>query len=263
MVSWCNRQGSWINLAEGETKMSTSFWRRSLLLVATLTVFASLSQSVEASLQLVLDGDLEASAASGMMVSFSGSKNGFDIEAVLGSSNSSGGPTQSRLNITTLIITNTNATTETLTILVGDTGFLFPAVGPASLSSGVGGSITTTTADNKIEYQTWVNASNVQNAMSPGITSGSLMKDLSGLGDGDSFGGAIDGLQNRVGGSITATPFSMTGLVTVTLGAGGQLNFASTAVLTPVPEPGTVAMAFAGVPFLALGYYRHRRRARA
>lgn len=242
--------------------MSVFSLRRCVLLVAVLAGLTWTSPSANASLQLVLDGTLVDTAPSGTFVTYSsildGPVNGFFISLTAGTSNSPGAPPQSELTVTTLSIRNDNASTATIEILVGETDYTFPPTGPASLAAGIGGSVTQTNAANEVEYEVWVNDNNVQNDMSPGIDSGPIIVDLSGVPNGGSWN-----LANIVSGLVSANPFSMTSRILVTLGAGGQIGFQATAVLTNVPEPGTFGMAFAGLALVGVGGIARLRRRQA
>ncbi len=205
-----------------------------LFLLGVLAV----SRPADASLQLSLAEDgggfvVEQTNPSGTTVSFSGAFGDFSIDLVAGTSNSPGVSPQSTENVTTLVIHNNSGGTHTLHVLVSDTGFTFPPVGNAVLSSGIGGSVTMTTAANSIGFQTWVNNNNNQDAMSPGITSGTITTPLGALSNGDAFSNS-----NDIAGAVAVTPFSMTSLIDVTLGATGALNFSSSAVVRAGPNAG-------------------------
>lgn len=207
--------------------------------IAAACIVSLTSERASASLQLSVNTGsgfvVKDTQASGGTAFWAGSQNNVIFSLLAGSSNSPGSNPQSVLNITSLLITNTNAFDVTVQVMVGDTGFLFPSVGPVSLASGVGGSVTSRIVKS-ISYQTWVDDTNTQNGMS-GVTSGVLSQNTTGIGNG----GALGPLSNVVSGAIGSSPYSMTGLVTIVLGGGASANFSSSAVAF-VPEASTIAV---------------------
>ncbi len=207
--------------------------------IAAACIVSLASERASASLQLSVNTGsgflVKSTQPSGGVAFWSGSQNNVTFSFLAGQSNSPGSSPQSVLNITSLLITNTNPFDVTVQVLVGDTDFAFPSVGPVGLASGIGGSVTSRTVKS-ISYQTWIDDTNSQNGMS-GITSGLLSQDTTGIGNG----GAIGPLSNVVSGTIGSSPYSMTGLVTIVLGGGGSANFSSSAVAF-VPEASTIAV---------------------
>ncbi|MCO6045374.1 hypothetical protein NG895_15800 [Aeoliella sp. ICT_H6.2] len=196
-------------------------------LVLSATAQASLQVSISTGGPLVAQN---TNANSGGVVTFSGTQDDVQFVFISGSSNSPGAPPQSTLNISSLDITNNSDSLKSVQVQVSATDFNFPAAGLVTLTSGLGGSVTFSGV-NSVIYQTWIDASNTLNGYG-GITSGPLSADASGIGNG----GSLPQLDGSVNGDLTGTPFSFTGLVTLDLEPGAAVNFATTAVLTPVPE---------------------------
>jgi len=233
---------------------------RWLIFAIAAASIVSLSERASASLQLSVNTGsgfvVKDTQPSGGTVFWSGSQNNVTFGLfLLGASNSPGSSPQSVLNISSLLITNTNAFDVTVQILVGDTDFSFPSVGPVTLASGVGGSVTSRTVKS-ISYQTWIDDTNTQNGMS-GITSGVLSQNTTGIGNG----GSIGPLSNVVSGTIGSSPYSMTGLVTIVLGGGASANFSSSAVAF-VPEASTIAV-WSGLSLVGAGVAYRKRMAKA
>jgi hypothetical protein len=221
-----------------------------VLAVALFGFAVSVTPLAKASVQIQLAENgggfsTVGTAPSGTTASFIGTFNDFSIQAILASSNSPGGsgtPAQSQLLGTTLNITNTSGSTQTLHISLGDTGFTFPANGTdVTLTSGIGGSVTVDTVANAVTYQTYVNSNNSQNGTSGPLTSGPLNPDVH-------TNPASWDISNMVGATISyITAFSMTQRIDIILGAGGQINFSSTEFLTSgrpgaVPEASSLAI---------------------
>lgn len=239
--------------------MSTSIWRRLFLSFAVLAGLAWMSAPANANLVLELNGT-EVSNTTTNGLSFTGSQDGFNVVAVAGASNSPGGPVISLLNLSSVLIENTNTTEAVLSIVLGETDYTFPSVGDAFLASTISGNVTTGPSTlNAFIFQTWVNDSNAQNVMSPGITSGPLSTIITGVG----FAAPWAPVANLVVGPVETNPFSMTTRVILTLAPGAIVNFSSSAILATVPEPSTVAMAVVGVAVVGLGGLRRLRRKKA
>ena len=209
--------------------------------LAAVCIVSSVTTTATASMQLSLDTgsgfQLLASGPSGTnVVALNGSQDNVSFFILSGSSNSPGVAPQSQLNISSLLLTNNNAFDVTVRILVGDTDFTYPGVGPVSLASGLGGTVSDRTVKS-VSYQTWIDPNNVQDSMVGSITSGVLSQDTSAVNNGQPF----EPLGNSVSGVLGSSPFSMTGLVTIVLGAGASANFATTAVAA-VPEASTIAV---------------------
>jgi len=242
--------------------MTTRFGKLALSFAASAAIAVLAPPSARADLEIWLSntslpGTEVANAASG---SFPGAQysnanySGFQINTLSVTSNSTGTPSGSELVSATLDIKNISGATATLYISVGDTGFLSPTAPPSlTVNSHVGGSVVSVggnNAPNLLTFQSFVNSDDSQNgrtgfstaAQQPGVTSGSFSS--------DAFG------------TITTlgSPYSMTETYVLTLGAGGELNFAANTTLSPVPEPSTMAIAGLGALGM-IGYGLRRRKA--
>jgi hypothetical protein len=57
-----------------------------------------------------------------------------------------------------------------------------------------------------------------------------------------------------------AAPYSISERFIFRIGVGTTVNFASNTLLTPVPEPATLASAFAGLGLFGGGFWLRRRK---
>jgi hypothetical protein len=199
--------------------------------------------------------DKIAMGTSGTSATFSGMI-GTDVITVLAtSSNSPGSPTLSKLVGTDLDITNTGSSTQTVYITLGDTGFTSPVAPPSvQLLSHIGGTVVVGDSDNALTYWSYVNngPAGGQNSTA-GLTPGAQMPDVTATG---SFRNDLSLLLS----SLTSG-YSLTERFAITLGAGQDINFASSTTLQSVPEPSTLVLAGLGALGM-VGYGLRRRKAR-
>jgi len=201
-----------------------------------------------------------ASAPSGNFPGASYTNANFDgvqINTLSVTSNSPGAPTGSNLLGATLNLNNTSGSTVTLNISMGDTGYTSPTTPPAILfTSHIGGTVNTAVAGSSLAFQSYVNngPSGGQNAttgtpsgnppVSPPITqTGSFVSDASVLL------------------ASLASGYSITETFAITLGAHESINFSTSSILAPTPEPSTLAItAVCGLGLI--GYGLRRRKAK-
>jgi len=150
-----------------------------------------------------------------------------------------------------LDIKNTGTSTATLYITLGDTGFTAPVTPPSILvNSHIGGTVVVGSSANVMNYWSYINQSNGQNATS-GLTPGVQTPSITTSSFSDDKFLTITSL---------AASYSLTERFAITLGAGAEINFSSSTTLTPVPEPSTMALAGLGALGL-IGYGLRRRKA--
>jgi hypothetical protein len=183
-----------------------------------------------------------------------------------GSSNSPGGAPNPNSNqaATTVAITNTGATTETLNLWVWAPGFTSPTAPPGfDWVSNL--QITSVSGKGTVGMNSCVDTDY------PGPTSTNTCPTLAGntatdtgpqlANDTLSYSGAATVPTDTVSEVVSAgvpSPFTLEEMITVTLSAGAQVNLATSQVLTPVPEPMSIAL-LGGVLILVSRAMRRKR----
>jgi len=194
-----------------------------------------------------------ASAASGGSTSFTATNwngSGFNISTLATDSNSPGDPGFAFLDGSATSLTNASASTKTLYIKLGDTGWTTPTAPPGHLvfDSIITGNVSTAKAANSLVFQSYVDPADGQNSTA-GFTTGPQTPAITTAGPYSS-----DVTMNL---SSLGSGYSMTQFYKVTLGAGGKISFVSTTSLTFVPEPSSLAIAgLGGLGLLGLGLRR-------
>jgi hypothetical protein len=145
------------------------------------------------------------------------------------SSNSPGDFGLAKLLSNTLSIKNNDATgTHSIIIVYGAQDFTHP-VGTVHMNSHIGGSVVTDSAANTMTFQSFVDTANLlghngipgtatTGPQAPSVTTGSFMSDAH---------TSIVGLTG---------PYSISQQITLTLGAGSELNTADNTTITPEPS---------------------------
>jgi len=196
------------------------------------------------------------SGPSGSTQAGSATLGSFDVLVASVTSNSPGTPNIAKLLGASLDITNTANSTQTIEFAFSDTGFTAPITPPTiSLNSHIGGSIITGMPANALSFTSCVSTTNANLTSCSGATA------VAGPGTPNVTGAAGGSFKNDQFATITSlsAPYSLDSILTLTLGAGGDLNFATNAKLAPVPEP--VTLSVLGTGLVALGLVRRRRRA--
>jgi len=228
--------------------------------VLGIMIFAAPSPALaNLEIQMSTDGGatytVEAQAASGGTATFTGTVGGLSFNVTATDSNSPGAPTKAILEGTTLNVQNDTASTATVLVKLGDTGFTAPTAPPTvMMSSHIGGSVTTGGASNALTFQSYVDPANGQNTQA-GTTTGAQSPNIT-VATGSFSSDAFKTIPTL------ASPYSITEFFSITLSAAGRFGFQSNTQLTPLPEPATMAGALSALPMLGL-YYLRRRRARA
>lgn len=230
------------------------------LLVGGLTVLSA--SSARADLQVTLQEDGGAvvtvidvpSGTSGTYGSPPIVFGDFTVNQLGASSNSPGTPTLSKELSSTVDLTNNSSASHTLTIMVTDVGFTapnngFPIVYRSNFSPtvAVGGTGQTGT------FQGYVDPNNAPFGTT--TTSGPQPLDLSSVG---AFSSSATGSFTNSGGT-----YSVSSKTTLVFAGNGDINYSTSIILSPTPEPGTMAMAVAGLPLVGLVTWLRRRRTAA
>jgi hypothetical protein len=167
--------------------------------------------------------------------------------------NSPGTPSLANLLSSTLSVTNNSGSTASIIFAFSDTGYTAPvAPPPVALSSAIGGSVNTGSSKNLLSFTSCVSSTDTNLTSCSGATAST--------NTGTPAITAATSFSNDEGTTLSmlTSPYSITSILDLTLGAGSLLNFASNAKISPVPEPATLSIL--GTGLLALGVFRRRRR---
>ena len=183
-----------------------------------------------------IGGTTFASDPSGV-VSYTGTVNGFVVNLTGITKPALGTSTNPELDQLTNIITNTNNTTATLTILFSEIGFGPVTATPVAVFSAPlnGGSVT---------YNTYLDPTNTLFGTTVPLTS----QTMSGI-----FGGA-----SMNGPPVSVSSFSLTKSLSITLGPGEQYNGTESLTFSQVPEAGTTGMVLLGLALVGIKVRRRK-----
>lgn len=227
-------------------KIFTTRWFAVLALVV-LTVAGASQAQAGLLIQYSLDGGAIGTLASGPeggFVTYNTTLGGVLTLAGQALSNSPGTPTVSKLLASTVDINNISGGTHTLELFIGDTGFTAPAAPPnpaVLVNSHIGGSVVLINPLNTLSFTSCVDPTNTGNSCGPSIPAGVIS---AGPGTPNVTGIPTGSFSDDKFATITAlgTPYSISQYLVITLGSGGELNFANNTTLNPVPEPVSIVL---------------------
>ena len=232
---------------------------RKLLCATTALGFAALAPNANAVLlaQYSVDGGATftsiCTAASGTSCgsSFTAS-DGLQFTIFGATSNSPGTATNADLLNATVRLTNPTATTETIELSIGDTGFTMPTAPPAvSFINSIAGTVVTGGATNAFTSFACLDQGNGQNTCPAAIMTPLIAAAITLPGSGNQSG--------TINVPLLSSPYSMTEILTITLDPGANINYSASADVTATPEPASIGLL--GVGLLGLGLVVSRKRA--
>lgn len=237
-------------------KLSTAL--TAIATVAALAVVVASSAKADLVIEYNLGGGFTslADTASGGLNDLDNQNLGsFHLTQISDTSNSPGTSSISQLLSSSLDITNTSGSTATIIFAFSDTGFTSPTAPPSLLmNSHIGGSVVINNTNNLLSFTSCANQGSSNLTSCAGATA------IAGPGTPNVTANSFDNDQFDTVTSLTS-PYSLNQILSVTLGAGSELNFSDNTTLTPVPEPNTLAIF--GTMLVAIGgigYAVRRRR---
>lgn len=161
-------------------------------------------------------------------------------------------PIEAESQSTVINLSNSGTATQTFTITVASDF----ANSPLVLSFPGGGTATSSLESSHMDPNT---SMSLEATISPTTGPGGVTT-LNGM----SLSGPIPPTATvnapTTGLQITAPGFTITQTATITMAANTTMQFIATTTVTPVPEPGSMAMSLLALPLLGLGYRMFRRR---
>jgi hypothetical protein len=171
---------------------------------------------------------------------------------ILGGSSDNGALLSDVLTSTTSV-TNNSGATHNLRLYASQTNFTLPAGTPLLVEASLGGSINTGTLVLSNIFQAFADKNNGL-LITSDFTTGP--QDATRSGSAYDTGSAF-GQFNRTG------MFSMSTVASLTISAGGKVNFSAHEEMAPAPAPAGLLLALAGIPAFGVGAWLRRRRSLA
>jgi len=172
----------------------------------------------------------------------------FAIQALSGSATNVS--PQSDLLGSTLRITNTTGSTQTLHIYLSQTNYTQPTGNPLRVESGMSGTNNTGTVNPANVFQAWLDASNTLLGM-PGVGNGLQSANVT---------GTTWDTGSAVGNFARAGMYSLTSEVNLVMSAGAVINFSNHVNVTnATPAPAGLVLVASMLPFVAVLRRRLRK----
>jgi len=181
------------------------------------------------------------------------------INTLSATSNSPGTSSLSKELGSVLEFTNNSASTDHLTVDISSNGFTMPVTPPnIVVDSHVGGTVAVGAAANLLSFQSCIDGTNsLITTPTTACPAGTIPTSV-----GTPSIKAAAAFSNDQVGSIAslAAPYSIQEVLTLTLGAGADMNLTTSTTLTPaVPEPASIFL-LGGAVLLACGPFGRWRR---
>ena len=228
-------------------------------LLAATAAFALIGMASQAARATPIITYSATSGGTQTQITTNGTYDGLTISGFQVGSNAPGSSNNANVVSSTLSVVNSSGSTQTGFFYVGDTGFTSPTNPPAAkleLFNGLGGTVTLSNAIESISLISCADQGNgVNNCPSTTYQTAAVSPTLD--GNGSSFSQS----NTAMIGSLAA-PYSISALLEITLGSGGQFNFTTTSAVETVPEPSSVlplAVGLMGLTTIVLATRRQRR----
>jgi hypothetical protein len=185
---------------------------------------------------------LVSGASGSIIVDPAATLGSFQVDVSSAESNSPGNASLAELLSSTLSITNTGSSTQTLELFIGDVNFSAPTAPPGiEVNSHIGGTVAVGSSANLLSFKSCVDPNNGQNVCGISTPSGLV---TAGPGTPNVTGSPSSSFKDDKYATILSlgAPYSISQFLKITLGAGSQLNFSDSTTLTPVPEPVSIGL---------------------
>jgi len=193
-------------------------------------------------------------------LNFSGNYGNFTV-TFLGATSTNGNTLSSLLSSTTSVTNNDLTAAHTLRLWVSQTNYTLPGGTQLNVESGMGGTVNIGVLGPLGVFQAFADRNN--NLLAAGtLTGGGATADFTnGPQNASQVGSTFDtgsavGLFTRNGPNA---PYSLTSEATLTMSAGGNVNYANHINVTATPAPAGIVLALTGVP-CAVGAWLRRRK---
>lgn len=175
---------------------------------------------------------------------YAGAVGNFSTTITIATSNSPGTSADALLQVSSIDVTNLGTGSQTLQVIVGDTGFTSPSGTGLMLQGSYAGTLTNAQIGDTTSFESYADTSNTQ-----GLTTGPTVTATGLQSYTVTFPGSLQpfSTSNAVATFSSPGPYSVTNITTITLSAGAQSNVSGTTQLTPAggagsPEPASLLL---------------------